>query len=263
MLSFCTSINVSLRSWRQRLVAFVFFFFGSTVWLKAKPQALVPLVYASRCFDPLAYSNCYGTRDMDNTGHLPWNFKVDKEWMGNSSYASERQLVAGRILNMSDRLSPDKVVIDIGAGFAGLRHVIRNASYLAVDSLRRVDPSVPFARCDINALQFPFVPREQHGQVTFAFLGSFEYIIDKVSVLRLIHYMRGHVIMHYLVGKHSNVNSEAVRWVTVLDYPVAVLHILLVRFVTDLANLAGTHRFHYVDSGQAQEARQFENIVTS
>ncbi|KAH8051411.1 hypothetical protein JL721_11156 [Aureococcus anophagefferens] len=55
--------------------------------------------------------------------------------------------------------------------------------------------------CDVNRLEFPFLlaPGEaRDGVAAFAFLGSFEYVLDKQTVLRLCRMHRGaHAVFAY------------------------------------------------------------------
>lgn len=104
-------------------------------------------------------------------------------------------------------------VVDMGAGLQALsRHLPHGFAYVPVDSEERLQSGPRTLVCDLNRREFPFV----RGRVAaFVFLGSFEYMLDKLSLLHLCRKYHAPVMMHYQVGKMKA--SHKARGVAPLD----------------------------------------------
>ena len=90
-------------------------------------------------------------------------------------------------------------IVDIGSGYQGLRKLLPNKGviYTPVDVEERV-PGSRTVICNLNKQEFPFFMGEKVS--AFVFLGSFEYILDKMNVLRSCRVKNAHIVMHYHVG---------------------------------------------------------------
>jgi hypothetical protein len=112
---------------------------------------------------------------------------------------AERQHAAAALLLRHGAHDANGTVVDVGAGRGGLRRFLPPATaYVAADV---TGYGIGAVLCDVNRLEFPFLlaPGEaRDGVAAFAFLGSFEYVLDKQTVLRLCRMHRGaHAVFAY------------------------------------------------------------------
>jgi hypothetical protein len=88
-------------------------------------------------------------------------------------------------------------IVDLGSGLLALRDALPESErhrYLPVDLKERV-PGSGTVICNLNEFEFPMLV-DDVGVAAFTFLGSFEYILDKVTLLRLCRMHPGaHVVM--------------------------------------------------------------------
>jgi len=116
---------------------------------------------------------------------------------------------------LDGRKTNKPAIVDMGAGFHKLREFVPpQFTYVAVDSMVRVSGETLI--CDFNRLEFPLLSEV----AAFAFLGSFEYLIDKLSIVRLCRMFNAAIILQYNAGMHRV--SETFHWVAPLD--VATLY---------------------------------------
>jgi len=113
------------------------------------------------------------------------------------------------------------LVLDFGAGEMLLNQSIQEhrlssiLNYIPVDVVKRYEQTVV---CDLNLLQLPLRFLSPHLDISpspiFAFfLGSFEYVLDKIAILRYLGSFRGlHVILQYNFGRSGKGNGY--QWVT-------------------------------------------------
>ncbi|KAI9006494.1 hypothetical protein DFJ74DRAFT_646665 [Hyaloraphidium curvatum] len=112
---------------------------------------------------------------------------------------------------------PDRcAVADMGAGHMELKRALAKeglealAEYLPVDIESRHNGTVV---CDLNALQFPFAELAGKERVAFAFLGSFDYVLSKVDVLRATALFGRSVVLLQYRARERLVRPEYM-WVT-------------------------------------------------
>ena len=113
-------------------------------------------------------------------------------------------------------------IIDVGGGYQGLRNQLPETGiiYTPVDIEERV-PGSGTIICNLNNLEFPFFLEQRVA--AFCFLGSFEYILAKMTVLHLCRkHHKAHVVMHYQVGKHL-LTSENRKYSWVAPFSVKAL----------------------------------------
>lgn len=106
------------------------------------------------------------------------------------------------------------IVVDIGAGYQKMRNELPDhIGYAPVDFVERI-PGSKTSICNLNDNEFPFFRGK--NVVAYTFLGSFEYILDKLLVLRLCRSRNVPVYMSYIFnGGSRTANFE---WVTPLSY---------------------------------------------
>lgn len=126
-----------------------------------------------------------------------------------------RAEIAVEILKKKGRFDSSNVtVVDIGAGNQLMRTVLpKNVRYAPVDFKERV-PGSGTSICNLNDSQFPFFSDRKIA--AYVFLGSFEYVLDKLLVLRLCRKTNAPVYMVYHFD--SAVKLENFEWVTPLSY---------------------------------------------
>jgi hypothetical protein len=101
-------------------------------------------------------------------------------------------------------------IVDMGSGFLALRDALPSSErhrYLPVDLKERV-PGSGTVICNLNEHEFPMLldDDDQGGVSAFIFLGSFEYILDKMTVLHLCRmHPRAHVVL--VSEKHALLSS--------------------------------------------------------
>lgn len=119
--------------------------------------------------------------------------------------------------------SQNPVIVDIGAGFQAIRSILpANVEYIPVDFEERV-PGSETVLCNLNDGSFPFVLDKKVS--VFLFLGSFEYILDKVTALRACRQRNAPVLLHYQLGK--TYEGKQFQWVaplTVRTFSKAAVH---------------------------------------
>ncbi|EGB03767.1 hypothetical protein AURANDRAFT_67753 [Aureococcus anophagefferens] len=127
---------------------------------------------------------------------------------------AERQHAAAALLLRHGAHDANGTVVDVGAGRGGLRRFLPPATaYVAADV---TGYGIGAVLCDVNRLEFPFLlaPGEaRDGVAAFAFLGSFEYVLDKQTVLRLCRMHRG---AHAVFAYHSP--TARFEWVAPLSF---------------------------------------------
>jgi hypothetical protein len=117
---------------------------------------------------------------------------------------------AKTLLNKFGALENGGRIVDIGSGYQGLRKLLssKDVIYTPVDVEERV-PGSGTVICNLNKQEFPFFTDQKVS--AFAFLGSFEYILDKMTALRSCRMKNAHIVMHYIVGMAKRENSYS--WV--------------------------------------------------
>ena len=110
-------------------------------------------------------------------------------------------------------------IVDIGSGYQGLRKLLLSdpVIYTPVDVEERV-PGSGTVICNLNKQEFPFFMGQKVS--AFAFLGSFEYILDKMTALRSCRMRNAHIVMHYNVGMAKR--EKAISWIAPFSKEVLV-----------------------------------------
>lgn len=110
--------------------------------------------------------------------------------------------------------SQPPAIVDMGAGLHALsNHLPPGFAYVPVDSVTRVhNDGHQTLICDLNRRQFPFI---NAPVAAYAFLGSFEYILDKLGVLHQCRKYEAPIIMQYLVRR--TIKTPTIHWVAPLD----------------------------------------------
>lgn len=132
-------------------------------------------------------------RDCSNDlkGSKPTSYWKEEKYMNNTLRAKRAVTVLAR----SIKLRRGAAIIDMGSGYHQVKQFLpRRSSYIPVDIENRV-PGSSTIICNLNEREFPFL---KHKTIdAFLFLGSFEYIYDKISVLRLCRMRNAPIVMEY------------------------------------------------------------------
>ena len=166
----------------------------------------------SATFKDMSFFNC--------TVRAPeWAIHAAEFWQESSQFmaGADRARMAASLLHrhgvFGESRSQMGVVVDMGAGFQVLSQFLpHGVRYAAVDVQQRV-PGRPTTICNLNRQEFPFF--SQGSVLAYTFLGSFEYMLDKMSILRLCRSTGAPIVMHYQVGMAQVQNNF--RWVAPFD----------------------------------------------
>lgn len=140
----------------------------------------------------ISIHDCTTKKNFTNKRSPFWN---TTEWMNNV----QKYHGAKTLLNKFGALENGGRIVDIGSGYQGLRKLLldKKVIYTPVDVEERV-PGSGTVICNLNKQEFPFFMGQKVS--AFAFLGSFEYILDKMTALRSCRMRNAHIVMHYNVG---------------------------------------------------------------
>lgn len=131
-------------------------------------------------------------------------------WMNISSRAEAAVDILDRFGSFK---TPGSLLVDMGAGFQALRGITpKHITYTPIDLMERIKDSGTTI-CDLNRHEFPYF--ENKTIAAFTFLGSFEYILDKMTVLHLCRSRNAPILLHYQLGLRAN--SGSFSWVAPLD----------------------------------------------
>lgn len=143
----------------------------------------------------------------DRDGTKPSPYWKERKYMN----ASLRAYRAAEILNKTVNLRHGASVVDMGSGYQQLKNFLPTRShYVPVDIQDRI-PGSSTVICNLNEKEFPFLDWTEID--AFLFLGTFEYLFDKISVLRLCRSRNAHVVMEYHFGRSE---SDLYIWVAPL-----------------------------------------------
>lgn len=211
----------------------VLFFLLSATTPKTLPSAMRASRHAG---DPTAVfvTDCGAARGSNAIAKHSGLWGSDTEHMNGSARASvavavlkHKQILAdpsSSPSSSSSSVDPTRIV-DIGAGFQAIRTLLpAGVDYVPVDFEERV-PGSGTVLCNLNELSFPLMG-DSHVSV-FLFLGSFEYVLDKVAALRLCRSKGAPVFLQYQMA--SMFDGREHQWVTPLT----------VRSFSEAATLAG------------------------
>ena len=128
-----------------------------------------------------------------------------RRWLGSGGGS------AARVLATEGAARAGAALVDMGAGFQALRRWLpRNVTYVPVDTDQRVAmvAKVPTPRrapsLDLNKLEFPKLDVTVGA---FVFLGSLEYLLDRLSVRRLCRLHNAPVLAAYLAREDVTVGA--------------------------------------------------------
>lgn len=113
------------------------------------------------------------------------------------------------------------VVVDVGAGRGRLEAALGDGvAYAAFDVASYDGAPRPSTYCDVNDREFPLFltpDDDRDGADAFAFLGSFEYVLDKMLVFHLIRQHRGaHAVFQY--NFRGSTATATTEWVAPLSF---------------------------------------------
>jgi hypothetical protein len=162
---------------------------------KASTRSVTAIVNDITETSKIRITNCNSKKTTVGPKSPFWDNHVNQNHM-NVSVSAFTAGVAVELMNEFGALKSEGKIVDMGSGLLSLKAVLPEQErhrYIPVDVVERV-PGSGTVVCNTNLHEFPLFLNEKVA--AFAFLGSFEYVLDKMTVLHLCRQHQGaHIVM--------------------------------------------------------------------